>query len=75
MKTTVDIQDALLKEARKVGSREGTTMRALVVEGLQPILTERTRGGVVRLRKATFKDRGLQPQVVQRCYQQSRGFR
>jgi hypothetical protein len=64
MKTTIDIQDSLLKEARQVASREGTRVRALVGEGLRRILTERTRGGVFRLRKATFNARGLQPQVA-----------
>jgi hypothetical protein len=63
MKTTVDIPDSLLEEAKKLASREGTTVRALVEEGLRRILTERKRAGDFRLRRATFKGSGLQPQV------------
>jgi hypothetical protein len=35
MKTTVEIPDALAKAAREAASREGTTMRALIEEGLR----------------------------------------
>jgi hypothetical protein len=34
MKTTVEISDSLLREARKLARREGTTLRALVEQGL-----------------------------------------
>lgn len=64
MKTTVEIPDSLLKEARKLASAEGTTMRALLEEGLRRILDERKRTGAFRLRKATFKGEGLQHQVA-----------
>ncbi|MBI4638078.1 MAG: type II toxin-antitoxin system VapB family antitoxin [Candidatus Rokubacteria bacterium] len=64
MKTTVEIPDSLLEEARRLASREGTTVRALVVEGLRRIVAERKRGGTFHLRKATFKGSGLQPHVA-----------
>jgi hypothetical protein len=64
MKTTVEIPRALLEEARKVASREGTTVRALVEEGLRRIIAERERRGGFRLRKATFKGDGRQPHVA-----------
>jgi len=35
MKTTIDIADPLLDEARKLAAREGTTLRALVERGLR----------------------------------------
>lgn len=63
MKTTVEIQDALLKEAQKLASRENTTVRALVEEGLRKIIVTRTRPEAFRLRKVTFKGNGLQPDV------------
>src|SRR5215218_5709383 len=40
MKTTLDISDPLLREARKVAARQGTTLRALVELGLRRILAE-----------------------------------
>jgi hypothetical protein len=63
MKTTVEIPNSLLEEARKTASREGTTVRALVEEGLRRVLTERKRAGEFRLRKASLKGEGLQPGV------------
>jgi hypothetical protein len=64
MKTTVEIADSLLEEARRTAAREGRTVRALVEEGLRKVLAERKRGSTFRLRKATFKGEGLQPQVA-----------
>ncbi len=61
MKTTVDIPDSILEEARKLAAREGSTVRALVEQGLRRLISERKRTGVFRLRKATFKGEGLQP--------------
>ncbi len=63
MKTTVEISDALLKEARKVAAREGTTVRAMVEQGLRQVLEQRRAAKAFRLRKATFKGNGLQPGV------------
>jgi len=34
MKTTVEISDAILHEARRVATREKTTVRALIEEGV-----------------------------------------
>jgi hypothetical protein len=43
MKTTVEIADPLLREARKIAARERTTLRALVEQGLRRVVAERTR--------------------------------
>ena len=59
MKTTVELSDALLVEARKIAAREGVTMRTLIEEGLRHALSQHKRHGRFRLRKATFKGRGL----------------
>ena len=64
MKTTVEIPDKLLEEARRLAAREGTTLRALIAEGLRRIVSERKRTGAFRLRRATFKGDGLQPAVA-----------
>jgi len=61
MKTTVDIPDSILEEARKLAAREGSTVRALVEQGLRRLISERKRTGAFRLRKVTFKGEGLQP--------------
>jgi Bacterial antitoxin of type II TA system, VapB len=64
MKTTVEIPQTLLDEARKLASQEGTTLRALVEEGLRRTIAERRHAGAFRLRKATFKGTGLQAGVA-----------
>ena len=71
MKTTVEIPDALLDEARRVAAREGTTVRALVEEGLRRALAQRT-AGTFRLRRATFKGQGLQPGVADGSWERIR---
>jgi len=59
MKTTVEISDALLDEAKKLASREGTTVRTLVEQGLRQVIARRKERRPFRLRKATYKGRGL----------------
>ncbi len=64
MKTTVEIPDALLDEVRRAAAREGRTMRDYVEEGLRKVLAERKRSSAFRLRKASFKGRGLRPEIA-----------
>ena len=64
MKTTVEIPTTLLEQARKLAARQGTTLRALIVEGLGRAVAERKRAGKFHLRKATFKGNGLQPEAA-----------
>jgi hypothetical protein len=65
MKTTVEIPDALLNEARKVATRDGTTLRVLIEQGLRKVVAERQqRAAPFRLRKASFRGQGLQPGVA-----------
>lgn len=64
MKTTLEISDALLDDARKLAARDGTTLRALVERGLRQVVTETQQDRPFRLRKASFKGRGLSPDVA-----------
>ena len=64
MKTTVHIADALLEEARKIAAREHTTVKAMIEEGLRRTIDDRKRKKTFRLRKATFKGNGLQPDIA-----------
>jgi len=59
MKTTVDISDRLLREAKRVAAREGTTVRALIERGLRVVLHQRRPGERFVLRKASFRGDGL----------------
>lgn len=64
MKTTVEIPDTLLDEARKVASAQNATLRELIIEGLREVLAKRRRGEPFRLRKVTYRGKGLQPPMV-----------
>jgi hypothetical protein len=61
MKTTIEISEQLLREAKKVAARDGTTLRALVEDGLRHELSHRQKPRSFRLRKRSFKGKGLQP--------------
>jgi hypothetical protein len=63
MKTTLDIADPLLREARKIAARERTTLRALVEQGLRNIIAERKTARPFRLRLVTFNGQGLVPEL------------
>ena len=64
MKTTVEIADPVLNEARKLAANEGTTLRALVEQGLRQVISEKKqrRKKPFRLRLVTFSGGGLQPE-------------
>ncbi len=66
MKTTIHIPGALFDAARKIAQEDDTTLKALLEEGLRKVVSERRphRGQPFRLRKATFKGRGLQPHLA-----------
>ena len=63
MKITIEITDALLDEARRMASRESITLRELIEEGLMRSLDEREKKKGFRLRRASFRGKGLQPGV------------
>ena len=64
MKTTIDIADALFEAAKKAARQRGTTLRALVELGLRQVLESPPKGKrAFKLRKASFRGRGLQQAV------------
>jgi hypothetical protein len=63
MKTTVEISDPLLRESRKLAAREGATLRALIERGLRRVIAEQKRARPFKLRRASFKGKGRQPEL------------
>jgi hypothetical protein len=63
MKTTLDIADPLLREAREIAARERTTLRSLVEQGLRKIVAEKKRKSGFKLRDASVGGRGLRPEL------------
>ena len=64
MKTTVQISDSLLSEARKIAVLEKTSVKALIEEGLRNVISQRKTAKPFRLRKVTFKGDGLNPAMA-----------
>ncbi len=73
MKTTVEISDPLLERTRAVAAREGTTLRALVEEGLQAVLRSRQSRETFVLRDASFRGQGLSQEFAQAGWDELRG--
>ena len=71
MKTTIDIADPLLQEARKIAAREGMTLRALVEQGLRQVVTQKKKPQKrFKLRDASFGRGGLRPELKDASWQE-----
>ena len=67
MKTTIEITDALLAEARRTAAREKTTLRVLVEEGLREALRRRrSKEEPYRWPDLSFAGDGLAPEMEAR---------
>lgn len=65
MKTTVDIANPLLEQARRLANREGITLKAVLELGLRRVLAEnRSASAPFRLRDASFCGEGLNPELA-----------
>ena len=68
MKTTIDISDALLFEAKMMAAAQGTTLRQLVEAGLRHALGQRQKAAkTFRLRKAVFTGKGTHERDYKRA--------
>ncbi len=74
MKTTLDIADPLLKEAKAVARKENLTIRELVERGLKLALAERKVVRRFRLRDASFSGQGLRPEAAGLSWDQLRAL-
>jgi antitoxin component of RelBE/YafQ-DinJ toxin-antitoxin module len=66
MKTTVEIDDALLEEAKRIARRDGITLRELIEDGLRRSIEERVTPTNFHLRRASFMGNGLRPEITSR---------
>lgn len=62
MKTTVNISDAILLEAKKLSAQQGVSLRSLIEKGLREVIAKEAGTAQFKLRRATFNGKGLQPE-------------
>jgi len=72
MKTTIDISDSLLQEAKKLSAQRKITLRSLVERGLREIISKQKSDQKFKLRKAGFRGNGLQDEFRGESWQKIR---
>ena len=72
MKTTIDISDSLLREAKKLSAKRQITLRSLVEQGLREIISRQKSDQKFKLRKASFRGNGLQNEFRGESWQKIR---
>jgi hypothetical protein len=63
MRTTLDLNDQLVRRAKKVAAERGTTLTAVIEDALREKLSRPTPSARKRLTLHTFKGDGLRPGV------------
>ena len=72
MKTTIDIPDSLLQEAKKLSARDHVTLRSLVEQGLRAVIAMGKADQTFRLRKASFRGNGIRKEFLGEDWQKIR---
>ena len=61
MKTTIEVSDALMMEAKSLAQQHSTTLRALVEQGLEKVLRDLREPKPYKMRDFSVLGQGLQP--------------
>jgi Arc/MetJ family transcription regulator len=72
MKTTIELSDALLAEAKRVAEERGTTLRAMFEAGLRRELREAAAAASFRLRDESVDGEGLRPELAGASWEEIR---
>lgn len=65
MKTTIEISDSLLESAKRRARERGTTLRALVEEGLRTVLEQEPAAGTFTLEDGSVDGDGVHEDVLE----------
>jgi hypothetical protein len=74
MKTTMDIPASLLEQAKAVAAEEGTTLGRLMEDGLRLVIERLGTPVGFKLRSASYRGEGVQPEVYLERWDQLRGL-
>lgn len=74
VKTTVELPDSLLEEAKRLAAKQGTTLKQLMEMGLRHVIATQKPDKPFRLRKCSVGGEGLVedldwPQIRERIYE------
>jgi len=73
MKTTVDLPEPLLEQAKRLAARDSTTLRELIEAGLRHVLKQRSRSAKpFVMRDARVEGDGLDDEFVGRSWESIR---
>lgn len=72
MKTTLEISDHLLRRAKALARRRGTTLRGLAEEGLRRVLDEAEAATRTAVRPVVVRGDGLAPEFQDASWKQVR---
>lgn len=64
MKTTVEIADGVLEEARALATKRGTTLRALIEQGLREVIEAAENPKPFKLKDGSFRGTGFAPEFA-----------
>ena len=72
MKTTIEISDCILKEAKRLAHDQNVTLRSLTEEGLRKVIEERSTRSPRRVKPVTFRGKGLSAEFQGATWQRIR---
>ena len=72
MKTTIEISDSILAQAKQLARDQNVTLRSLAEEGLRKVIEERTARGPCRVSPVTFRGKGLSPEFQSATWERIR---
>ena len=71
MKTTIELPDALLGQARRYAGMRNMTMKALIEQGLRKVMAEKKNEPKFKLRDGSFKGgNGMTPEYQNATWEQ-----
>ena len=63
MRTTIDLDDALLAQVKQVAARNNTTMASVIEDAVRQTLARKKTGGKKKTRLTTVSGKGVRPGI------------